>query len=203
MRLVGFRSKAAEVVLTGNNPRRRMKQLDVERTAKRPFIPGAKRRRGFVIETDVVAVSPGERGFARVKPGMHRVNGSDPTIARQESIQGAVQCGPAPVGWSAEAHTLTDGVHAGIGTACSVCHGTAGEQTLKNPLEFTLNRATGGLALPTDKAGAIVLEGSEEGPAHLARNLASGDGLGQATQILVTIDKSLLVRVQFFPPDTH
>ena len=59
------------------------------------------------------------------------------------------------------------------------------------------------MALPTDKAGAIVLEGSEEDPAHLPGNLAAGDGDGQATQILVTIDKSLLVRVQFFPPDTH
>jgi hypothetical protein len=109
----------------------------------------------------------------------------------------------APIGWSTEADALPDGVHSGIGTAGGVGHGTAGEQTLENPLEFTLNRATGGLALPTDKAGAIVLEGSEEGPAHLARNLAAGDSLGQATQILVTIDKSLLIRVQFFPPDTH
>ena len=108
----------------------------------------------------------------------------------------------APVGWSAEADALPDGVHSRIGTAGGVGHGTPGEQTLKNPLEFTLNRAAGGLALPTDKAGAIVLEGSEEGPAHLAGNLPASDRLGQATQILVTIDKSLLVRVEFFPPDT-
>jgi hypothetical protein len=94
-------------------------------------------------------------------------------------------------------------VNSGIGPTGGVGDTAASEQAFQNPLEFTLNRATGRLALPTDKAGAIVLEGSEEGPAHLARNLAAGDGVGQATQILVTIDKSLLVRVQFFPPDTH
>ena len=131
------------------------------------------------------------------------MDGSDPAIARQESIQRAVQCGGAPIGWSAEADTLADGVNSGIGTAGGMGHGAPGEQTLKNPLEFTLNRAAGRLALPTDKAGAIVLEGSEEDPAHLPGNLAAGDGDGQATQILVTIDKSLLVRVQFFPPDPH
>ena len=114
-----------------------------------------------------------------------------------------MKCGVAPICRSAEADTLPDGVHPCIGTAGGMDDGWASEQTLQNPLEFTLNRATGGLALPTDKAGAIVLERSEEGPAHLVRNLAANEGLGQATQILVTIDKSLLLRVQFFPSDTH
>jgi hypothetical protein len=131
------------------------------------------------------------------------MDGSDPTITRQESIQRAAQCGVAPIDWGAEADALAEGVNSGIGTAGGMGNAAVGEQALKNPLEFTLNRAPGRLALPTDKAGAIVLEGSEEGPAHLARNLAAGVCLGQATQILVTIDKSLHHRVQFFPPDTH
>ena len=138
-----------------------------------------------------------------MKTGMHRMDGSDPTIARQESIERAFQRGVAPIGWSAEADALANGVNSGIGPAGGMGDAAVGEQTLKNPLEFTLNRAPGRLALPTDKAGAIVLEGSEEGPAHLAGNLPASDRLGQATQILVTIDKSLLVRVQFFPPDPH
>jgi hypothetical protein len=131
------------------------------------------------------------------------MDGSDPTITRQESIQRTVQCRVAPVCGGAEADTVADRVDSGIGAAGSMGDGGTGEQALQNSLEFTLNRAAGRLALPTDKAGAIVLEGSEEGPAHLARNLAAGDGVGQATQILVTIDKSLRHRVQFFPPDIH
>ena len=131
------------------------------------------------------------------------MDGSDPAVRWQESIQRSMQCGVAPAGWGAEADPLADRVDSGIGTPGCVGNGPAGEQTLENPLDFTLNRAPGRLALPTDKAGAIVLEGSEEGPAHLARNLAAGNGRGQATQILVTIDKSLLDRVQFFPPDSH
>ena len=131
------------------------------------------------------------------------MDGSDPTIARQESIQRAVQRGVAPIGRSAEADALAERVNSGIGTAGGMGNGAVGEQTLKNQLEFTLNRAPGRLALPTDKAGAIVLEGSEEGPAHLAGNLPAIDRPGQATQILVTIDKSLLIRVQFFSPDPH
>ena len=129
------------------------------------------------------------------------MDGSDPTITRQESIQRAAQCGVAPIDWGAEADPLAEGVNSGIGTTGGMGNAAVGEQALKNPLEFTLNRAPGRLALPTDKAGAIVLEGSEEGPAHLAGNLAADDGPGQATQMLVTIDKSLLIRVQFFPPD--
>ena len=138
-----------------------------------------------------------------MKPGMHRMDGSDPTIARQESIQCAVQRGMAPIGGSAEADALANGVNSGIGPAGGMGSAAVGEQTFQNPLEFTLNRAPGRLALPPDKAGAIVLEGSEEGPAHLAGNLPASDRPGQATQILVTIDKSLLVRVQFFPPAPH
>ena len=55
----------------------------------------------------------------------------------------------------------------GVGAACGVSYGPPVEEALQSPLEFALNRAAGGLTLPTDKAGAVVLECSEDGPAHL------------------------------------
>lgn len=77
-----------------------------------------------------------------------------------------MQSGFGPAGGCAEADALPDRVNAGIGPAGRVGHCPVPEETFQNPLKFELNRAAGGLALPADKAGAVVLECSEECPAH-------------------------------------
>src|SRR5262249_53509701 len=56
------------------------------------------------------------------------------------------------------------------------------------------------LALPADKTAAIEVHHREECLTHLAGNLAVGEGFGQATQPLVTIDKRPPLRVAFLGP---
>jgi hypothetical protein len=59
-------------------------------------------------------------------------------------------------------------MYSGVGPAGSMGYRPAIEETLQNPLDFTLNRASHRLALPPDKAAAVVVKSGEEGPAHLA-----------------------------------
>jgi hypothetical protein len=48
-------------------------------------------------------------------------------------------------------------MHAGIGATGRVGYGSALKQALEDALDLDLNRAPGGLALPPDKAGAVVV----------------------------------------------
>jgi hypothetical protein len=48
-------------------------------------------------------------------------------------------------------------VNSGVGAPGRVSRRSAREKPLQNPLELGLNRAADGLALPPDKAGAVVL----------------------------------------------
>jgi hypothetical protein len=91
-------------------------------------------------------------------------------------------------------------MNAGIGPARSMCHNPTAEQTLQDPLDFDLYRAPYRLPLPSDKAGAVVMKCGKEGPAHGPES-SQTYYLEQATQILVTIDKSGSGRVHFFRPD--
>jgi hypothetical protein len=59
-------------------------------------------------------------------------------------------------------------MYSGVGPPGSMGYRPAIEETLQNTLDFTLNRASNRLALPPDKAGAVVVKSGEEGPAHLA-----------------------------------
>jgi len=60
-------------------------------------------------------------------------------------------------------------MHTCIGSAGSMGNSAAPKEPLQNPLEFSLDRPASGLALPTDKAGAVVLECGKKGPAHLPK----------------------------------
>ena len=74
--------------------------------------------------------------------------------------------GFSPAARGGEADTLADRVHSGVGSTGRVRDGPAAEETLQNSLELGLNGAAGRLALPADKAGAVVVQHGEEGPAH-------------------------------------
>jgi hypothetical protein len=52
---------------------------------------------------------------------------------------------------------LADCVNAGVSPPGRMGHCSAAEETLENPLEFDLDRAAGWLALPPDKAGAVIV----------------------------------------------
>jgi hypothetical protein len=92
-----------------------------------------------------------------------------PAVPGQESVEGSMHCRVGPSGGSAETDSLAKGMDACIGSAGSMGNGASPKEPLQNPLEFSLNRAARGLALPTDKAGAVVLECGKEGPAHLPK----------------------------------
>ena len=77
-----------------------------------------------------------------------------------------MESGAVPIDGSTEADTLAGCVNSGVGSSGGVCHAAAPEETLQNPLEFDLDRATHRLALPPDKAGAVVVQYGEESPAH-------------------------------------
>jgi hypothetical protein len=57
-------------------------------------------------------------------------------------------------------------MYPGVGSARGVSYGAAIKEALQNSLELDLNRASYRLALPPDKAGAVVVQRGEEGPAH-------------------------------------
>jgi hypothetical protein len=59
-----------------------------------------------------------------------------------------------------------------------------------------LYRATCRLALPPDKAGAVVVKRGEEGPAHGPESSLPAEP-EQAAQLLVTIDKTRRSRIKF------
>ena len=95
---------------------------------------------------------------------MNRLN---PALPGKQRVERAAKCGArVQLGWGAEAHSLADRMHACIGAAGRMGRGSAAEEALENPLEFGLYRATCRLALPPDKAGAVVVKRGEEGPAH-------------------------------------
>src|SRR5215213_10738797 len=101
------------------------------------------------------------------------MHSGDPAVVRQEGVERPMQRSVGPGGRSAEADPLAERMDARIGSPRGMSNGAASKEPLQNPLEFSLNRAAGGLALPTDKAGAVVLECGKEGPAHLRKNPAA------------------------------
>jgi anthranilate phosphoribosyltransferase len=105
-----------------------------------------------------------------------------------------------PGGRGAEADTLPQRVDACVRPTGCVSNGAAGKEPLQDSLEFGLNRPAGGLALPTDKSGAVVLECGEEGPAHLRQNLAVSDTSGKLRKCLSRLTKAALSGYNFFPP---
>jgi hypothetical protein len=90
----------------------------------------------------------------------------DPTIPGKQRVESTAQCRTFPFSGGAEAHTLTGCMDPGISSPGGVRHSPAPKETLEYPLELHLYRATRRLALPTDKAGAVVVERGKEGPAH-------------------------------------
>jgi hypothetical protein len=101
-----------------------------------------------------------------MEPGQHWLDGFDPAIPWEERIEGATERAIGPIGGGTETDGLSGGVHAGIGSSCCVGHCSAAKETLEYPLDFDLYRAANWLALPPDKAGAVVVKRGEEGPAH-------------------------------------
>ena len=92
-----------------------------------------------------------------MEAGLHGVNRFHPAVTRQQRVECASKCGIGPTGWGTEADALAYRVDPGIGATGRVCHGPATKEAFEDALEFELNRAPGGLPLPPDKAGAVVL----------------------------------------------
>lgn len=92
-----------------------------------------------------------------MKTRQHRVNRLYPAITREQRVERAAKREVSPAGRGAEADALTDRMDAGIGSSGRVRHGPMLKEALENALELELDRPSGGLALPPDKAGAVVL----------------------------------------------
>jgi hypothetical protein len=101
-----------------------------------------------------------------MKAGLHLMDLFDPAIAREKRVESSPQSGVGPTDRSVEADSLTCCMDAGIGAARGMRRSSPTKEALQNSLEFALNRAAGGLALPPDKAGAVIVQRGEEGPAH-------------------------------------
>jgi anthranilate phosphoribosyltransferase len=166
MRFLALDCKGLEVAFSADMLSSSIQELEVERTPERPLEAAAKRRCGSAVQPDDVAVAPGNRRLAGVEPREHRVHRCHPAVGGEQCVERAVKRLIVPAGRSAEADALAFGVHSGIGPAGCVSRGAAAEDTFEDPLEFELNRAAGRLALPSDKAGAVVVKRGEEGPAH-------------------------------------
>ena len=166
MRLVGLGREGAEIVLAPDHRGRGAEQLEVERPTQGPLELAAETVRP---RPHRVRCRSDNVGRGRTCGRESRAASGEPTEPSspwQQRVERASQGGVGPAGWGAEADALADRMDPGIGSAGRMGHGPASKETLQNPLEFDLNRASGGLALPPDKAGAVVLECGEEGPAH-------------------------------------
>ena len=91
-------------------------------------------------------------------------------------------------------------MHSGIGPAGRMSHRSVTEKTFQNLLEFGLYRAPSRLSLPADKAGAVVVEFGEKGPAHRARNLAVLQTSGKLRKCLSYLTKGALSGYNFSHP---
>jgi anthranilate phosphoribosyltransferase len=127
---------------------------------------------------------------------LHEVDRFDPAVSGEQRVQCTRQRNTVPCRWCAEAHSLTNRVNAGVGPSGCMSHRAAAKDAFENPLEFRLYRATCWLALPSDKAGAVVVQRGKEGPAHGPES-SPFDYPDQAAQLLVMIDKSQLRGVHF------
>jgi hypothetical protein len=92
-----------------------------------------------------------------VEHGHHRLDGFYPAIAGKEGVECAVQRVISPRGGGAEADSLTYGVNASVGSAGRMGYRPVPKDTIEYPLELRLYRAARWLALPPDKAGAVVV----------------------------------------------
>jgi hypothetical protein len=92
-----------------------------------------------------------------VKPELHWVNRFDPAVTGEQGIERPAQRSSRPTGRGTEADALTNGVYAGIGPPGGMGNGPAGKEPLQDALELDLDRTAGGLALPPDKAGAVIV----------------------------------------------
>src|SRR5919107_5940354 len=94
------------------------------------------------------------------------MNRLDPAVGWKQRIEGAMKRLVGPPGRRRKPDSLALRVDPGVGTPSSVGNRPAAEDALEDPLEFDLNRTSGWLSLPSDKAGAVVMQLGEEGPAH-------------------------------------
>jgi anthranilate phosphoribosyltransferase len=95
------------------------------------------------------------------------------------------------------AHRVDPGVRA---PSC-VGDGPAAEDAFENPLEFDLNRTSGWLSLPPDKAGAVVVQLGEEGPAH-GPEFSRAPTPEQGCNCLSRLTKGAAAGYTFQPPPT-
>ena len=199
VRLVAFRGKGAEVVLALDQAGRVPKQAHVERLCERPLEPPAEGGRTRRIQANVVAIPAGNRRFPGVKAGLHRLHGLDPAVLWKERIERAMHVGGGPSERCAEADALAQRMDPCIGSARCVGYRSAAEEALQNPLELGLNGATGGLTLPADKAGAVVMQDGKESPAHRPGNLVFSHPPGKLRNCLSRLTKAPLFGYNFLP----
>jgi hypothetical protein len=157
MGLVSLCGKGPEVVFAAQLARRGLKQIQVERTAERPFEAAAERGGSRIVQSNVILVATSQSRFPSMEAWLHRVDGLDPAVARKESVEGATEGVVSPVRRRVEADSLTLGVDARIGSPGGVGDGSVPEDALNYPLEFILYRAASRLALPPHKAGAVIV----------------------------------------------
>ena len=129
---------------------------------------------------------------------MHRL---DPTVGRKQGVERAMERSITPTGRGHKPHGLTQSVDARIGTSGGMSSRPASEYALEDPLEFDLNRTSGGLALPPDKAGAVVVQLGEEGPAHGAE-FSRERTPEQGCNCLSQLTKGAAAAYTFQPPPT-
>jgi hypothetical protein len=75
--------------------------------------------------------------------------------------------------------------------------GSVFEESLEDLLKLGLNRTSGRLSLPADKAGAVVVEYGKKGPAHRRGNLAVRRGWSKPRNCLSYLTKAALSGYNF------
>lgn len=105
-----------------------------------------------------------------------------------------------PIRRSVEAHRLAGGMDTRVGSSGGVGYRSTSEEAFKNPLEFSLYRATGRLPLPPNEAGAVIVQRGEEGPAHRPE-FSCLRGAGASRNCLSGLTKASLLGYNFdLPP---
>ena len=170
----------------------------VERPAERPLEGPAKRRGRGGVGADVVAVAAARaRSCGRGSPGASASTRSTQQSRGSRALSARCSVGRGPVVGSGEADAEPDRVHPGIGPTGGVGHGRGARRGARARARTRLGPSGRRLGAATRQSRCRRSAAWRGRSGSSARNLAVSRPPGQATQLLVTIDKSASRRIHF------
>ena len=138
-------------------------QVQRRRASKRPFTVVTERAAGITVGANQISVLTLDGAVTRMKVRRHRMNALASHIARQHSIQCALQTVWLPFVRHDDTDRLTQCMNAGIRSAGTDRWNVRLRQSRQRLFDRALYRSLRGLSLPTGKGLAVILNDQLEG----------------------------------------